>query len=209
MAQYKPQVFDCQSLQAAKEIILTPENGVSTEKRWEEETQWLVQLLSRHFMKSKGLILDFGCGVGRMSKPLAELGHCVVGVDVSEDMRTFANQEALGANFAAVSPVMLEQLVRGGVQFDLALSVWVLQHCLDLADDAGRIIRALKPGGGLFVVDMNHRAVPTDQGWVHDGQDVFAYLSQHLTLVAKYRFDLPGAPANLRENAWLGYFTKP
>ena len=209
MAQYKPQVFDCQSLQAAKEIILTPENGVTTEKRWTEETRWLMQILGRHVTKSKGLVLDFGCGVGRMSKPLIEEGHCVVGVDASATMRGFANQEAMGEQFAAISPAMLEQLISGGVQFDLALSVWVLQHCFDLAEDAGKIIRALKSGGGWLVVDMNHRAVPTDEGWVHDGNDVFAYLSQSLTLVAKYRFDLAGAPANLRENAWIGYFTKP
>ncbi|MDU2063642.1 MAG: class I SAM-dependent methyltransferase [Sporomusaceae bacterium] len=209
MTQYDSGIFNCKSLQAAKEIILTAENGVPTEKRWAEETAWLLQLLCRHFTKPKGLVLDFGCGVGRMSNPLVALGHSVVGVDASENMRRFANEEVMGEAFTAISPAMLDQLLDAGLQFDLALSVWVLQHCYDLIGDAGKIIRALKPGGGLFIVDMNHRAVPTNAGWVNDGKNVFSHLSQELELVAKYRFDLAGAPANLRQHAWIGYFTKP
>ena len=38
-------------------------------------------------------ILDFGCGVGRLMKPLAEAGFCVDGVDISERMLSFARNE--------------------------------------------------------------------------------------------------------------------
>lgn len=208
MAQYDPTIFECKSLKQAKEIILTAESGVSTEQRWQEETAWLKQIVMRHFTMNSGLILDFGCGVGRMAKTFTNAGHFVVGVDASAEMRGFANQEEADEHFAAISPTMLARLSTDGLEFDLALSIWVLQHCCDLEGDADKIIKALKPGGGLFIVDMNHRAIPTDQGWINDGKSVFNYISKHLTLVKRYKYDFANAPANLVQNAWIGYFRK-
>ena len=38
-------------------------------------------------------VLDFGCGVGRLMKPLVEVGFRVDGVDISERMLAFAQQD--------------------------------------------------------------------------------------------------------------------
>src|SRR5215510_16457488 len=44
-------------------------------------------------------VLDFGCGVGRLMKPLIEAGCRVDGVDISERMLAFAKQDqALGGS---------------------------------------------------------------------------------------------------------------
>lgn len=42
--------------------------------------------IDRHFTASHGTVLDVGCGAGRTTKPLAEMGFDVVGIDLSEEM---------------------------------------------------------------------------------------------------------------------------
>jgi hypothetical protein len=70
-------------------------------------------------------------------------------------------------------------LTERGVAFDLALSIWVLQHCVNVREDIARIARALAPEGELFVVNQRSRAVPTvELGWVDDGTDIYALLKE-------------------------------
>ena len=72
---------------------------------------------------------------------------------------------------------MLDLLIERGISFDVALSVWVLQHCLCPSDDVEHLRRALAATGGLFVVNQRWRAVPTlEKGWANDGIDVGALL---------------------------------
>lgn len=59
---YDPSIFDRAGIEDAKEIVLTPENGVSTQSRWDTETPWLLNLIGKH-LKPSGLIVDYGCGV--------------------------------------------------------------------------------------------------------------------------------------------------
>jgi hypothetical protein len=92
-------------------------------------------------------------------------------------MRALAVGYVASANFLACPPEMLDVLIARGMTCDAALSVWVLQHCQQLADDIVRIARALSPGGALFVVNQLRRVVPTfERGWVDDGLDVFGLL---------------------------------
>ena len=107
-----------------------------------------------------------------------------------------------------MEPEMLDRVVANGLAFDLALSVWVLQHCPNLDIEIERIFQALRPGGVLFAVDMKHRAIPTDKGWVHDGRNVFEHLSTKFELIQQLPYDYEGAPEQLRQNAWLGFFRK-
>ena len=208
MPTYNSKVFDCTTIQQAKAIILTPENGISVDDRWVSETNWLLPLLLKHFTKRPGLVLDFGCGIGRISKELSANGLTCVGVDASSSMRKFAAQDVPSPAFSAISPQVLTALTQNGAQFDYAISIWVLQHCLDLEVDAGKIIQALKPGGKLFVLDMKFRALPTDIGWCNDGKDVAGFLKSQLNLIAEYPYNPPHAPTNLLTSAWIGVFEK-
>ena len=49
----------------------------------EREVKGLLKILEEYGAKPGGLILDLGCGVGRVSIPLAKMGYNVVGVDLS------------------------------------------------------------------------------------------------------------------------------
>jgi hypothetical protein len=44
---YQPEVFEVAGLDAAMEVILTPEQGTTTAERWEFETPYLVDQIGR------------------------------------------------------------------------------------------------------------------------------------------------------------------
>jgi 2-polyprenyl-3-methyl-5-hydroxy-6-metoxy-1,4-benzoquinol methylase len=106
---------------------------------------------------------------------------------------------------------MLGVLLDGGLRFDAALSIWVLQHCLKPADDIGQLRRALKPGGALFVANNVHRAVPTrESGWANDGIDIRTTLTTTFALQAGETFYSPAVPSSLSGTTfWAAFTTKP
>lgn len=171
---YNPGVFAVSDVDQAKRIILTPEDS-TTEARWRVETGYLAELIDGRFeLNPASVVLDYGCGIGRIAKELIDRTGCsVVGVDISSQMRALGSQYVRSERFMACSPEMLDALVWGGLRVDAALSVWVLQHCLQPAIDIARIGDALKAEGLFFLVNNHGRAVPTvEQGWVDDGLDV-------------------------------------
>lgn len=168
-------MFDVTSLAEARHIILTPEaDGFDTDRRWEEETPYLASLITSELGLTAGsLVLDYGCGIGRLSRALIEESGCsVVGVDTSQNMRMLALRYVNSPRFTAVAPEMLDTLVQErGLLFDRAIAVWVLQHCPHVEDDIQRIREGLRTGGKLFVLNERGRCVPTDKGWIHDGKN--------------------------------------
>lgn len=184
-AAYSPAVFNVETMEQAKRIILTPQAGMSPEQRWRTETPYLLGLIDKSFVLNQhSVVLDYGCGIGRMAKALIEKYNChVVGVDISPSMRALASAYVSSNNFIVCAPEALTWLK---LKFDLALAIWVLQHCDDVKSDIERIHSVLQKnqfvggvniGGSLFVLNDHRRIVPTDKaGWVDDGQDVPALL---------------------------------
>lgn len=71
-----------------------------------------VPFLAEWAKKSTGPIIDLGCGTGRVTIPLAQQGHQLIGVDLHEGMLDRAREKTLDTN----------------------LSIdWVLQDCTQLA----------------------------------------------------------------------------
>jgi 2-polyprenyl-3-methyl-5-hydroxy-6-metoxy-1,4-benzoquinol methylase len=180
---------------------------VSTQTRWDSETPWLLNLIAKN-IKPSGLIVDHGCGVGRLSGPLVNHGYPVIGVDISSTMRQHATNLIANERFVAMTPAMLDQLVGIGVKADCVLAIWVLQHCLDMEAEVERIYKCLNKGGIVGVVNMRHRAIPTNQGWINDGKNVKDALTRFFTLIQQYPYNPPNAPKNLRENAYVAFFQK-
>lgn len=168
---YSPAVFDVGTIEQAKQIILTPQAGLTTNQRWESETPYLLDLIDKNCdVSENSVVLDYGCGIGRMSKALIDKYNCrVVGADISPSMRALAAAYVSSDKFFACAPSVLDW---SKINFDLALAVWVLQHCFDVGADVSRIRSRMTPEGELFVVNDKRRIVPSDRGWVSDGKDV-------------------------------------
>jgi len=176
---YNPMIFNVQDIRSAMRIILTPETW-TTERRWEIETPYLVDLIHQSIeITPNTVLLDYGSGIGRIAKELIARYKCrVIGVDISASMRTLAAPYVQSDRFLPCSPTMLEALSDQHFRFDAAIAVWVLQHCLRPDEDIKMIQRALKPDASLFVVNATYRAVPAlERAWVNDGIDIKRMLS--------------------------------
>ena len=181
---YNPAIFNVHDIRSAMRIILTPETW-TTERRWEVETPYLVDLVHQSLeITPDTVLLDYGSGIGRIAKEVIACYKCrVVGVDISANMRTLAAPYVQSDRFLPCSPVMLETLIERGFRFDAAIAVWVLQHCLRPAEDIKVIQRVLKPDASFFVVNATYRAVPAlERPWVNDGIDIKRMLSAAFTL---------------------------
>ena len=125
---YRPQVFDTASLDDAKRIILTPEEGVTTDERWEKETPWIAGALEHVLaLKPEHTVIDYGCGIGRLARAFAQSVGCgVAGVDISPTMRAQAPFYVESPHFTAMAPEAVARLAGSGFRADHAYAVWVL-----------------------------------------------------------------------------------
>lgn len=205
-AQYFPGIFDTADIEQAKAIILTEEGpDAGTDVRWEQETPYVLDLIrSRVPIQPDTLVLDYGCGVGRMARALIEATGCkVIGVDISPNMRRLAIDYVGSDRFFVASPDQLDMLVAAGLRVNAAIAIWVLQHCFAPQQDITRIGSALEADGQVFVLNMPKRAVPAviEQGafmWVHDEIDVAGLLRGRFRAVADGAPD-PGATPNMAD----------
>jgi SAM-dependent methyltransferase len=103
--------------------------------------------------------LDFGCGVGRVTRALASRFEQVVGLDASRTMVEHArriNEDMPNASFVAGS---LDRLDPGS--FDLVWSVLVLQHLApdEVEPAVERLVELARPGGAV-VFQLPHATRP-------------------------------------------------
>jgi len=197
MLTYDPSVFNVGSLEQAKWVILNPDGVHSPDERWEKETAYLLEIIDDYLPVENGRGCDFGCGIGRLSKPLIERRNAaIIGVDIGVSMRNFAVEYVKSPRFIACDPMGLDQLGLFGLKFDFALAIWALQHIQDVSTDIERIRKSLRPGGRLFVLNSNMRFVPArERPWVDDGIDVWAILGSRFHTIALEDVNLNVIPA--------------
>jgi SAM-dependent methyltransferase len=205
---YDPSIFtDIETVDEAVRIIVTPEAGLTSKHRWDVETPYLMTLIEC-WLKPQSLVLDFGCGIGRLAKPLIEKHGCsVIGVDIAANMRALAASCVDSDRFAAMPPHMLSWMQPGSIDF--ALAVWTLQHCLDPREEIGHISSALRDGGKLFVVNNVCRVVPTTGGWIDDGIDIRAVLKDYFTELECGQLEGDDiAPGTFKDNTFWAVYQK-
>jgi SAM-dependent methyltransferase len=104
--------------------------------------------------------LDFGCGVGRLSRPLAERFRECVALDISEGMVKLArelNEDRPNCRFLVNAAPDLGQLE--SESFDLVYSSLVLQHMpsVEVVEAyVGEFLRILRPGGLAVFQALSH-----------------------------------------------------
>jgi 2-polyprenyl-6-hydroxyphenyl methylase / 3-demethylubiquinone-9 3-methyltransferase len=125
------------------------------------------KLLGEHFNVNPGLakpldgltLVDIGSGAGLVSEPMARLGARVTGIDAA------ARNTAVSAHHAQQSGVAVEYrtalpetLVAEGRQFDVVLSLEVVEHVADVPAFLESCADLLKPGGLMVIGTLNRTA---------------------------------------------------
>jgi 2-polyprenyl-3-methyl-5-hydroxy-6-metoxy-1,4-benzoquinol methylase len=201
--QCRPGVFDVRTVNEAKSIILEADHEITTEKRWEKEAPFVVGEIGRLARPTPAsVLLDYGCGIGRIAKELIQQFGCtVIGVDISFRMRSLAQTYVLSDNFLVCSPSSFEAMLEHGLRVDHAYAVWVIQHCEDPSADIARLARAVSGDGLLYVANTHRRCAPTDAGWTDDGQDIRPLLADQFDALERTPFPKGVVSDHLRQRA--------
>lgn len=142
-------------------------------------SQVLSSLLTR-YGKGRGLLLDLACGTGSVSVRLAKKGYEVIGVDLSPEMLSEAQNKAYsaGQNILFLCQDMTVLDLYGTVD----AAVCTLDGLCHLPDEeslqaALRKVSLFMNPGGVFLFDVNsvykHRAVLGNNTFVYDTDDVY------------------------------------
>ncbi len=207
---YLSNFFEVSNIEEAKQKILTPENGVTTEERWQKETIPLVNMVVNKLQISEGnTVIDYGCGIGRISKDLLEKINCtVVGVDISKSMRALAEFYCNSETFMSCSTTALKNLANTGFRANQAFCIWVLQHAEDPLYDLQILHDVLLDGGHFLVLNLDGRCLPTSGGWKNDNINVKLEIEK-IFKVVEYFSPPKGSITDLaRLTSFCGLFQK-
>lgn len=139
-----------------------------------KEIASLTRELSEMGLEGRGRALDFGCGVGRLSRALSAHYSHVTGVDISEPMVRRAREFAASNSNCEFVVNTTGDLGRFESQsFDLVYCRLVLQHIPSLEiirSYIGEFIRVLAPGGALVfqlpaAISLKARINPRRHGY--------------------------------------------
>jgi len=113
----------------------------------------LAHLAARSIEVPKGTVLDFGCGVGRLSRALSAHFERVVGVDIASSMVELArklNEDFSGCEFVLNQRGDMSQF--DDASLEVVFSLITLQHVEPRYSKAylADFVRLLKPGGLLI-----------------------------------------------------------
>lgn len=133
----------------------------------------LVDLIGQYFEPTRPLgILDAGCGRGYFSHRLEEMGHDVLGIDVSSEAVSYCRQHCRGR-------YRVERLheLSWNEPFDVVYSIDVLFHILDeglWAASLEALAESVRLGGTLIVTDIvTDEAGPRGNYIVHRSSDSY------------------------------------
>jgi SAM-dependent methyltransferase len=168
-----------------------------------ESVRYLTELARSHGMSFDGRVLDFGCGVGRMSNVLAEQGLEVVGVDIAASMVERA--EELNSHRDRLRFVAYDggELPFPDNSFDAAVTLIVLQHCPPRVQVTAlmQLQRVVRPGG-LLIFQVPSRPVPVEPLDVAARRADIAWLSELTELPVEASAVVVAEVANRSDRVW-------
>jgi 2-polyprenyl-3-methyl-5-hydroxy-6-metoxy-1,4-benzoquinol methylase len=186
---YIKEVFDVTTLAGAKNTVLT--DDPTNPDKFTNETNFLVDMIAeQNIINSDSVVLDFGCGMGRVSKKLIDTFDCkIIGTDISNSMMRLAN---IYVNKPSKFKTMNSYNTPNSI--DVCISAFVLQHVQNPKMEIESICSNLKPGGYLVLVNEHNRFVPSDVDanryviWKDDGFDIFGEIETRLMKVKSVQY---------------------
>jgi ubiquinone/menaquinone biosynthesis C-methylase UbiE len=144
-----------------------------THERWEsvyrthpllerQNERIVVRLLELMRPAAGASLLDAGCGVGSHLMRFARRGFECTGVDISQTVLEQARENLERNHLSAgvrLSCEAMEKLSFADESFDLVHCRGVLMHIPEWKRALAELVRVLKPGGRIAVLEANHRAV--------------------------------------------------
>jgi SAM-dependent methyltransferase len=127
------------------------------EKNYQSECDLIEACLSKYSNGSAHTILDLGCGTGNHTIPMAKRGYRMTGVDLSDDMLSFAREKTITE---MVTPEFIQNDIRTlnlNQQFDVVLMMFaVLGYQLTNEDviSSLKVVRKHLNLNGLFIFDV-------------------------------------------------------
>jgi 2-polyprenyl-6-hydroxyphenyl methylase / 3-demethylubiquinone-9 3-methyltransferase len=104
-------------------------------------------------------LLDIGCGGGLIAEPMARLGAAVTGIDAAPRNIAIAGHHAAESGLTIDYRAMTaEDLADTGKQFDIVLSLEIVEHVANLDAFLGACCALVKPGGTMIVATLNRTA---------------------------------------------------
>lgn len=123
---------------------------------YEDWSRYLIRILQRHGIDG-GLVLDLGCGTGKMTRLLAQAGYDMIGVDGSGEMLSVAReQETEGSGILYLNQDMREFELYGTVRAVVCICD-TMNYILEQEDlrKVFRLVNNYLDPGGIFIFDMN------------------------------------------------------
>lgn len=111
-------------------------------------------------------VLDFGCGTGLVTLPLAALVRSVTGADGSRGMLDVLRQKAARLGLTNVATIHLEAGADIPGCYDMVISTMTLHHVENVDRLLGAMFRALRSPGRIALADLD-----PDGGLFHSNSD--------------------------------------
>ncbi len=123
---------------------------------YEAWRDYIVEILKRHNI-TDGIVLDLGCGTGKMTRLLAQAGYDMIGVDASEEMLAVAMEhKSLDPSILYLNQDMRAFELYGTVK--AVISVCDSINYITKEEDLLAVFRLVNnylDPGGIFLFDLN------------------------------------------------------
>ena len=165
--EYNKDFFIPKSFEDAKRIVIGY-GGIETKDKWNIETNWIENLLrEKNFLNEDSIVLDWGVGVGRLSKMLIDKFGCeVIGVDINNEMLNYAKEYVSSDKFTGI---LVDDLYKLNKKCTHVIAVWTLQHSPHVNDDIKKIYMMTTYNAKMFIFENTLPVIPikNDIPWFH------------------------------------------